>query len=431
MDIQASPTTLPQLEEFLSPFKVRFRRPEGEAALERSLTGRFTELPKKTCDTMAEAVPGTSEQCLQEFLTNRPWDEQDLNRQRVEKLIAEATLGNGVRMFDATGFAKQGQASVGVARQSSGTLGKVGNCQVAGTCCDDAPHARWPVAGRWSLPETWTEAPERLQRARGPADVTFQTTPPMALALLDQARQWGVPQRGVVTDADSGDTPQFLSGLEARHERSVVAIRGDCQGRPQCRGAPPSPRADQGLAAVARRQWRTSRWRHGTTGGWRKQCVALRAWRLTAEGEAHSGWWLGERAARGHPEEPNCSWSNLPASATVEELVDSAHRRHAMEQCHEEAKEEWGGEQYQGRWWPGFHRQAVTGMRAWSFLRWLELRQRHHHPKRGRPRAPFSPSAGSLASRPARGASGGGAMAAPPSRVVVDHHGSVHGTVLT
>jgi SRSO17 transposase len=117
MDIHASPTTLPELEEFLSTFTVRFRRPEGEAALERYLTGLLTELPNKNCDTMAEAVPGTSAQCLQEFLTNMQWDEQDLNRQRVEKLIAEATLGNGVLIFDDTGFAKQGKASVGVARQ--------------------------------------------------------------------------------------------------------------------------------------------------------------------------------------------------------------------------------------------------------------------------------------------------------------------------
>jgi SRSO17 transposase len=117
MDIHASPTTLPELEEFLSAFKVRFRRPEGEAALERYLTGLLTALPNKNCDTMAEAVPGTSEQCLPELLTNMPWDEQERNRQRVEKLLAEATLGNGVLIFDDTGFAKQGKASVGVARQ--------------------------------------------------------------------------------------------------------------------------------------------------------------------------------------------------------------------------------------------------------------------------------------------------------------------------
>src|SRR5213593_4266861 len=116
MDIHASPASLPELDEFLATFQVRFRRPEGKAALERYLTGLLTELPNKNCDTMAEAVPGTNEQRLQEFLTNMQWDEQNLNRQRVKKMIAEATLGDGVLVLDDTGFPRQGKTSVGVAR---------------------------------------------------------------------------------------------------------------------------------------------------------------------------------------------------------------------------------------------------------------------------------------------------------------------------
>jgi SRSO17 transposase len=422
MAIHASPAPLPELEEFLSTFQVRFRRPEGEEALERYLTGLLTELSNKNCDTLAEAVPGTSEQRLQEFLTNMQWDETDLNRQRVEKLIAAATVGQGVLIFDDTGFAKQGKASVGVARQYSGTLGKVGNCQVGVTCCYSDPQASWPVAVRLYLPQEWTDDPERLRRARVPAEVTFQTKPQIALALLDQARAWGVPHRCVVADADYGDTPNFLAGLEARHERYVVAVRSDLQVRPKCREGPPSQRADQVLAALPRRQWRTVRWRHGTKGWLRKKFVAVRGWRITAEGETHIGWLLGERAARGQPEERKYYWSNLPASATLEELVDYAHRRHAIEQFHEEAKEELGWDQYQGRLWPGFHRHAATVMLALSFLLWLELRQRHSHANRGRPRAPFSPSARSLASCAASGASGGSAVATPPSGALVGVH---------
>src|SRR5438876_3350929 len=430
MDIHASPASLPELDEFLVPFQVRFRRPEGEAALERSLTGLLTALPTKNCDTMAEAVPGTSEQRLQEVLTTRQWDEQDLNRQRVEKMIAEATVGHGVLLFDDTGFAKQGTASVGVARQYSGTLGTGGNCQVAVTCGYSDPQASWPVAVRLSLPQEWTDAPERLRRARVPADVSFQTKPQLALALRDQARAWGVPHRCVVAEADYGDNPHFLAGLETRNARYVVAVRSDLQVRPKGRDAPHTQRVDQVVSAVPRRPWRTIRWRHGSKGGLGKKFVAVRGWRITAEGEAHIGWLLGERAARGQPEEHKYYWSNLPASATLEELVDYAHRRHAIEQFHEEAKEELGWDQYQGRLWPGFHRHAVTVMLALSFLLWLELRRRHNHPKRGRPRDPFSPSAGALASNPASGAAEGGVVAAPPSRVVVDYHESVHGTVL-
>ena len=422
MDIHASPASLPELDEFLVPFQVRFRRPEGEAALERSLTGLLTALPTKNCDTMAEAVPGTSEQRLQEVLTTMQWDEQDLNRQRVEKMIAEATVGHGVLLFDETGFAKQGKASVGVARQYSGTLGTGGNCQVAVTCGYSDPQASWPVAVRVSLPQEWTDAPERWRRARVPADVSCQTKPQRALALLDQARAWGVPHRCVVAEADYGDNPHCLAGLETRNARYVVAVRSDLQVRPQCRDAPHTQRVDHGLSTVPRRQWRTSRWRHGSKGWRRKKCGAVRAWRLTAEGEAQIGGLWGERAARGQPEDHKYYWSNLPAAASLEELVDYAHRRHAIEQLHEEAKEELGWDQYQGRLWPGFHRHAVTVMLAMSFLIWLEWRQRQSHANRGRPRDPFSPSAGALASCAARGASGGSAVAAPPSSALVDVH---------
>jgi SRSO17 transposase len=398
MNVPARPSTLPELDACLSTFHIKFRRSEGEAALERYVTGLLTELPKKNCDTMATAVPGTSEQRLQEFLTNMQWDEDDLNRQRVAKLIAEATVGNGVLMFDDTGFEKKGTSSVGVARQYSGTLGKVGHCQVAVTWCYADARASWPVAVRLYVPKEWTDAPERLQRARVPDDVTFATKAHIALELLDQARAWGVPHRGVTSDADDGDHPNFLAGLEARHERYVGAVRSDFQVRVKARGAPPCQRADQALAAVPRCQWRTMRWRHGSTGWLRKQCVAVRAWRLPTEGKAHSGWLLGERAARGQPEERKCSWSTLPASATLEELVEYAHRRHAIAQFHEEAKGELGWDQYQGRLWPGVHRHAVTVMLTWSFLSWQELRERDAHPKRGRPRDPFSPSTGALAS---------------------------------
>jgi SRSO17 transposase len=202
MDIHASPAPLPEFEEFLSTFQVRFRRPEGEEALERSLTGLLTELPNKHCDTLAEAVPGTSEQRLQEFLTKMPWDATDLNRQRVEKLLAEATVGQGGVIFADTGCATQGKASVGVARQYAGTLGQVGTCQGGVTCCSSDPPASGPVAGRLSLPQAWTDDPERVRRARVPAEVPCQTKPQLALALRDQARAGGVPHRCVVAEAD-------------------------------------------------------------------------------------------------------------------------------------------------------------------------------------------------------------------------------------
>ena len=394
MDVHASPAELPELQEFLAAFQVRFHRPEARAALERYTVGLLTELPNKNCDTIAQAVPGTSEQRLQEFLTKMQWDEEDLNRQRVQKMIAEATRGEGVLVFDDTGFPKQGKGSVGVARQYSGTLGKVGNCQIAVTCCYTDPRATWPVAVRLYLPKTWADSPERRAQARVPAAVRFQTKAEIALALLDQARAWAVPHRCVVADADYGDNPNFLAGLEARQEPYVVAVRTDFQVSIGSAETTPVWRADQWLHSVPRWQWRTVRWRRGTKGWLRKQCVAVWCWRVTSDGHRHRGWVVGERATRGQPEERKYYWSNLPAETTLAELASLAHRRHAIEQFHEEAKGELGWDQYQGRLWPGFHRHAVSVMLAYSFLVWLERRQQRRSKRWGRSRDPFPPSLG-------------------------------------
>jgi SRSO17 transposase len=101
----------------LGAFQVRFRRPEGREALERYTTGLLTELPQKHGDPIAQAVPGTSAQRVQEFLTTMPWDAEDLHQQRVQKMSAEASTGDGVLVCDDPGFPKPGPASVGVARQ--------------------------------------------------------------------------------------------------------------------------------------------------------------------------------------------------------------------------------------------------------------------------------------------------------------------------
>jgi SRSO17 transposase len=405
MDVHASPEKLPELQAFLDAFQVRFRRPEGREALERYTTGLLTELPNKNGDTIAQAVPGTSAQRLQEFLTNMQWDEADLNRQRVAKMIAEATPGDGVLVLDDPGFPKRGTASVGVARQYSGTLGKIGNCQIAVTCCYTDAQATWPVVVRLYLPKTWADDPERRQQARVPAGVAFQTKPAIALALLDQARAWGVPHRCVVADADDGDNPNFLAGLEARQEPYVVAVRTDFPVSMGHSVSPPIWRADELLQSVPRWQWRPVRWRRGTKGWLRQKFVALRGWRVTSDGQRHEGWVLGERATQGQPEERQYFWSNLPTETTLEELAGYAHRRHAIEQFHEEATGELGWDQYQGRLWPGFHRHAVTVMLAYSFLVWLEHQQRRRRQRDGRRRDPFPPSATAPAHAPSSRAS--------------------------
>src|SRR5215472_11411765 len=153
--LQAPTEALPELVQFLEPFHVHFARSEGPAALERYLTGLLTEQPHKNCDTIAQVVPGTSEQRLQGLLTEMVWDEDDLNRQRVRRMLALPTEGNAVLIFDDTGFAKRG------------------NCRISVNCHYAEKTVAWPVAMRLYLPQQWADDPVRRAKAHVPQGVTF------------------------------------------------------------------------------------------------------------------------------------------------------------------------------------------------------------------------------------------------------------------
>jgi SRSO17 transposase len=147
---RASPDPLPELAAYLAPFAGLLHRAERRASLERYVTGLLTDLPRTNCDTIAAALAGTSTARLQHRLTDASWDVAALDEARVKRLVAVSPPA-GILAIDDTGLPQQGTASVGVSRQYSGTLGKVGNCQVVGTAeyIADAPTRsdplHWPV----------------------------------------------------------------------------------------------------------------------------------------------------------------------------------------------------------------------------------------------------------------------------------------------
>src|SRR3954466_3087450 len=117
----APAAVLPELDEFLRPFRVHFSRSEGRQSLERYLTGLLTEHPNKNCDTIAQVVPDTNQRSADNLLTGIAFDD-DLNAQRVGSVRELPTEGDAVLVLDDTGFAKQGKGSVGPLRQCSATL---------------------------------------------------------------------------------------------------------------------------------------------------------------------------------------------------------------------------------------------------------------------------------------------------------------------
>ena len=392
---------------YLAPFAALLRRVQSRQSLERYLTGLLTDRQHKTADTIAAAVAGTSTERLQHLLTDADWDAQALDQARVHGLVAQSPAG-GVLVLDDTGLAKQGTHSVGVDRQYSGTLGKVGTCQLVVSAeyvvADDAsvPAWHWPIGARLFLPRVWTADAERRQRAHVPATVTYQTKPEIALALVDQAQDWGVPFAAVVADAGYGDNPTFLDALETRKLTYVCAVastfglRLPAEVAAAAAAAPPSRRPGRGRPKLPRPApvhpakalsdaqpedaWQTVTWREGTKGPMRKQFAAQRAhWatgspvaerseRSTSQPRVHTGpegRLLCERPLPGETgEQPKWYDAHLPADTPLLVLVRLAHSRWAVEQCYEESQGECGLDNYQGRRWDGLHRPLALVMLA-------------------------------------------------------------------
>jgi SRSO17 transposase len=211
-----------RLSRFLSEMLPILGRLERRRWGEVYVRGLLSSGERKTSAWMAERLPDGEEQALQQFVGQSPWPWDPL-RERLARHMVEALEPVAAWIVDDTGFPKKGTHSVGVARQYSGTLGKVGNCQVAVSLHYATDDAAIPLSFALYLPEEWL-TPTRREEAGIPETVTFKTKWAMALGLIDQARTWDVPAGIVAADAGYGNVTDFRLGLVERKLQYAVGI---------------------------------------------------------------------------------------------------------------------------------------------------------------------------------------------------------------
>jgi SRSO17 transposase len=120
------------------------------------LRGLMVDGKRKSIEPMAARLPDGDEQCLQQFVNQSPWDWMPVREALAKRMTAEICPEAWV--IDDTGFPKFGKHSAGVARQYSGSLGKVGNCQVAVSVNAATDEASAALDWRLFIPEEWDES---------------------------------------------------------------------------------------------------------------------------------------------------------------------------------------------------------------------------------------------------------------------------------
>ena len=327
-------------------------------------------------------------QAFQHFITSAPWSADGLWRQLRPRVPARA----GVLIFDGTSFPKQGDRSVGVARQYCGALGKIANCQVATTAALWTGRHAWLLGAQLYLSQAWL-TPEARARARIPATVQFQEKWRHALTLFRQIRAAGFQITAVLADAEFGDNSvlraawhragiPYAVGVSSQigvFVRPPTLVRPPAVpgrgGRPRTTPILPTGHEPCSVATLVATwpaaAWRSITWRNAPTArAWTARFAAQRitpahAWRRRHR--APEVWLLAERDGGPTPR-TKYYFVHLPPTASLRTLVRLAHQRWAIEQQYQELKDELGLDHFEGRSLPGWQRHVALIAVAYTFL---------------------------------------------------------------
>jgi len=392
-----------RLVEFTGEMFGSMRRKDQRRWGECYVRGLMLDGKRKSIEPMAARLADGDEQCLQQFVNQSPWDPVPVRQALAVRMSRE--LGPEAWVMDDTGFPKFGKHSVGVARQYSGALGKVGNCQIGVSVNAASDEASCPLDWRLFIPKEWDDPGEfnqdRRAKCKLPEDVHHVEKWRLALEMIDELTGWGIRPPVVLGDGAYGDITEFRSGLEDREISYVLDVKSTTSAYPQDvtprqpprsegRGRPPGSRYREDPSSlktlaleVGAENAVTVTWREGTRGQMTSRFIALgvRPANIHLRRHAHKtgdelpvSWMIGEWPIG--KDEPTKYWlSNLPADTPLTDLVKLGKLRWRIEHDYRELKDALGLDHFEGRTHPGWNHHVTLVAAAHAFLT-LERRRR-------------------------------------------------------
>src|SRR5487761_2741292 len=366
-----------------------FRRERMAVSAELFLEGLLGEERRKTGWMRAEAAGDPGPWRQQAILGRGQWDAdalRDIVRDYALETLAD---DDAVLVVDETGFLKQGKVSCGVARQYTGSAGKITNCQIGVFASYVSCHGHAFIDRALYLPKEWTDNPARTRGAHEPDDVGFATKPQYARRMIARAIAAKVPFSFVAADSVYGiwdiETTLrkagkgYVLGVASNHvfrswgkKRLVVGTAGKiAQNLPQ-------------------NAWRRLSAGEGTKGPRLHDWAYLELADLDAGqyNSVHAGAWTRGLLIRRNIADGDLAFFSTwcPNGTPMEKLVSVEGHRWAIEESFEAAKNELGLDHNETRSWHGWHRHVSLVMLAFAMMAAIRHRANAGPPKKTMPR---------------------------------------------
>jgi SRSO17 transposase len=338
---------------------------------------------------------------MQQFLADSPWDPRLLVRACAERVAPAIDVTAWV--VDDTGVVKDGRHSPGVKRQYSGTLGKIGNCQITVSLHAVGERGTLPLGWSLYLPQEWCDDLARRRKAKIPDEVGFETKPELAASLCEQATGFKLPKAPILADSAYGDDTAFRTRLAQLELEYVVAVRAETSVYgPETIFAVPCRKGSVGRRRTVARPDRKPESVRALAGRLPEAAFKTLACRTTPAGKEVRSRFACARVVAANPvrnrhlkprwewlivewpagaEAPSDYWlSNLPEDEPPERLARLARLRWTVELDYRQLKGELGLDHYEGRSYLGFHHHTALVTCAHAFLTEERLRQRVQRP---------------------------------------------------
>ncbi len=365
------------------------------------LRGLLEQGARKSLWPMAERLGGEADyDRMQHFLTDSPWDPALVVRVVAERVLPAIDVQAWV--LDDTGFVKDGKCSPGVKRQYSGTLGKIGNCQLGVSLHAVGSTGTVPLGWALYLPEDWCRDPERRKKAKIPPEVEFRTKPEQGVDLVEQAAGWGLEPAPVLGDEAYGDNTALRERLHQAGRPYVLAVGAETAVyAPETTFAVPPRTTSKGRAPTRARADREPEAIKALIARLGQGAAESVTFRDGPDGEPITSQFIFVRVRAAHeipgqPGPPREEWliaewptgasepldywiSNLPADTPPERLARLARLRWKIELDYRQLKGELGLDHYEGRSYLGWYHHTALVTAAHGFLT-LE-RQYPNHPR--------------------------------------------------